>query len=167
MKLVKKITAAVTAMAMAVGMMSVGASADTAYTGSMQWDLSFSVYPGMPSYITIHDYYTTDYLIFTSTYNRFHSICSYYSSGVDYQGKQAYAEYNCVSYKTDKTLKDYTLEKYHYGVSSNQNTGTTSAFVDNTSIVYGNYAKAFYSLKEDNNAQISATITGTLYFSNE
>ena len=167
MKKVKRIIAGMAASVMAFSTMSIGASADTYYSGPRQWDLSFSIYPGMPSNIPTADYLTTDYLMFTSTYNKFHSICSHYSSGVDNQGKQAYAQYFCISYKSDKSVKDYTIDYYHYGESPDKNTGTTASFVNNTNIVYGNYVKAFYSLEQDNHAQIPASINGTFYFAYE
>ena len=68
MKLVKQITAAVTAMAMAASMMSIGASATT----TASWTVRYSY--GAPTYWNV--YQDTDILTPTKTINSFNDSCT-------------------------------------------------------------------------------------------
>lgn len=82
MKLIKKITAAVTAMAIAVGMMSVGASAET-------WSVYF--YPAQApngiKYIDQKNFASTD------TISYFYDSCQNYTQTPNNHGDVAYVDY--------------------------------------------------------------------------
>lgn len=158
MKLIKKITAAVTAMAMAAGMMSIGAGA-VVISPSYSWSLSSALPPGAPS--TTQGYYyktVTNENTYGTTMHYHISKCAPFSSTTNSDGDRAHANY--VVQITD--LNHNVLWSSSTKMHKSRTTVRTSL---STPFTYGRYCVTSYSLYLPSG--VSASISGNLYYKDQ
>ena len=114
MKLIKKITAAVTAMAMAASMMSVGASADS----TANWSVNYA--PGAPAWANHFVANSTITVPSGSSRSSFSDVCSHFSQ-TTYNGASAYLTVEAYRIKSNGQYETLYMNSFYNSYNGNFN----------------------------------------------
>lgn len=160
-KLIKRISSMAVAVVMATSMVT---SAGATSTSKYSWSVYKSSAPGMPSNISYYTNINRTYQnLFGATMNYFTSRCTSYSAGEDENGNSAYVRYWVYITDKDGNICAGTGSKYHYQKSTSSSEGTKSSIT--TSFKYGTTATVRYVVERNTSVAVSASMSGTYYFS--